>query len=160
MSGGVSMTTDQIENILRYHNQNGFRNDLKMILGRISDLKERQSEISAVNFRVAVPANHSNVSSVEVYVVRNATITEMEIETRELERFIEKLNSAMSSLLPNEQSVVLSRYFTKDGSVKEFKNVSIECNYSEDWCKELNKRALEHIKTFLSGYKIEWQTLR
>jgi len=154
------MTTDQIENILRYHNQNGFRNDLKMILGRISDLKERQSEISAVNFRVAVPANHSNVSSVEVYVVRNATIIEMEIETRELERFIEKLNSSMSSLLPNEQSVVLSRYFTKDGSVKEFKNVAIECNYSEDWCKELNKRALEHIGTFLSGYKIEWQTLR
>jgi hypothetical protein len=154
------MTTDQIENILRYHNQNGFRNDLKMILGRISDLKERQSEISAVNFRVAVPANHSNVSSVEVYVVRNATIIEMENEKRELERFIEKLNSSMSSLLPNEQSVVLSRYFTKDGSVKEFKNVAIECNYSEDWCKELNKRALEHIGTFLSGYKIEWQTLR
>ena len=153
------MITDKIENILRYHNQNGFRNDMKMIYGRIADLRQKP-ELSAINYKVAVPANRNNVSSVEVYVVRNATITEMEMEAKELERFISKLDSAISSLLPNEQSVLLSRYFTKDGSVKEFKNVAIECGYSEDWCIKLNQKALENIDTFLSGYKIEWQTLR
>ncbi len=154
------MELDQIENILRYHNQKGFRNDLKMIYGRISDLRARQTEMSAINYNVAVPANRNNVSTVEVYVVRNATISETEMEAKELERFIDKLDRSIDSLTPNEKSVLLSRYFTKDGGVKEFKNVATECNYSEDWCKELNKRALEHIDTFLSGYKIEWQTLR
>jgi DNA-directed RNA polymerase sigma subunit (sigma70/sigma32) len=109
---------------------------------------------------VAVPANRNNVSSVEVYVVRNATITEMEMEAKEIERFISKLDNAISSLLPNEQSVLLSRYFTKDGSVKEFKNVAVECGYSEEWCIKLNHKALENIDAFLSGYKIEWQTLQ
>jgi DNA-directed RNA polymerase sigma subunit (sigma70/sigma32) len=153
------MEIDQIENILRYHNQNGFRNDLKMMYGRITDMKGSQCELSAINYNVAVPANRNNVSTVEVYVVRNATITETEMETKELDRFINKLDRAIDGLIPNEKSIIMSRYFTKDGSTKEFKNVALECNYSEDWCKELNKRALEHIDAFLSGYKIEWQTL-
>ena len=153
------MEIEQIENILRYHNQNGFRNDLKMMYGRIKDMKGSQCELSAINYKVAVPANRNNVSTVEVYVVRNATITETEMESKELARFIDKLDRAIDSLIPNEKSIILSRYFTRDGSVNEFKNVATDCNYSEDWCKELNKRALEHIDTFLSGYKIEWQTL-
>jgi hypothetical protein len=153
------MTTDQIENILRYHNQNGFRNDMKMIYSRIADLRQKP-ELSAINYKVAVPSNHSNVSSVEVFVVRNATIIEMELEAKEIERFVSKLDSAISSLLPNERSILLSRYFTKDGSVREFKNVAVECGYSEDWCIKLNQKALENIDTFLSGYKIEWQTLQ
>jgi len=153
------MTTEQIENILRYHNQNGFRNDMKMIYGRIADLRQKP-ELSAINYKVAVPANRSNVSSVEVFVVRNATVLEMELEAKEIERFVSKLDSAISSLLPNERSILLSRYFTKDGSVREFKNVAAECGYSEDWCIKLNQKALENIDTFLCGYKIEWQTLR
>ncbi|MFA5307233.1 MAG: hypothetical protein WC365_07340 [Candidatus Babeliales bacterium] len=154
------MTTDQIENILRYHNQRGFKNDLKLLWGRIADMKESQSEISSFNFKLAVPANRNAVSFVEVYVIRNATLSETEMEAKELERFIEKLDRAIADLPENEKGVILSRYFTKDGSVNEFKNVAIECNYSENWCETLNKRALEHIDNLLCGYKIEWQTLR
>ena len=154
------MTTDQIENILRYHNQRGFKNDLKLLWGRIADMKESQSEISSFNFKLAVPANRNAVSSVEVYVIRNATLSETEMEAKELERFIEKLDRAIADLPENEKGIILSRYFTKDGSVNEFKNVAIECNYSENWCETLNKRALEHIDNLLCGYKIEWQTLR
>ena len=153
------MTTDQIENILRYHNQRGFKNDLKLLWGRIADMKESQSEISSFNFKLAVPANRNAVSSVEVYVIRNATLYETEMEAKEIERFIEKLDRTINDLPPNEKSVILSRYFTRDGSVKEFKNVAADCNYSEDWCIKLNQKALENINETLSGYKIEWQTL-
>jgi hypothetical protein len=154
-----NMTDNEIEDILRYHNQYGFRNDLKALYGRILDLKQNQSEISAINFKVAVPSNRNNVSSVEVLVVRNATVAEMEIEAKEIERFIEKLDLSIAGLPQNERSVLLSRYFTKDGSVNEFKNVAIECNYSETWCKELNTMALGHINSSLMGYSITWQAL-
>jgi hypothetical protein len=153
------MTHDEVENILIYHNRRGFKNDLKLLWGRISDLKQNQTEISALNYSVAIPANHNNVSTVEVYVVRNATITEMQMEANELERFIDKLDFTIGRLPLNEKSVILSRYFTRDGCVKEFKNVAIECNYSETWCKELNNAALERINNDLMGYSIAWQAL-
>ena len=150
----------QIENILRYHSQEGFRNDLKMIFGRISDLKERQTEISAINYKVAIPNNHNNVSSVEIYVVRNATISEMEMEARELERFINKLDESIDGLPENERTVLKARYFTKDGSVTPFENMAYDIHYSREWCTKLNQKALEDINTALSGYKILWEALK
>jgi DNA-directed RNA polymerase specialized sigma subunit len=153
------MTHDEVENILIYHNRRGFKNDLKLLWGRISDLKQNQTEISALNYSVAIPSNHNNASTVEVYVVRNATITEMQMEAKELERFIDKLDFSIDGLPQNEKSVILSRYFTRDGGVKEFKNVAMECNYSENWCETLNKKAIESINNSLMGYSIAWQSL-
>lgn len=152
----TEISRDDVEKILLYHSRRGFDNDLKDIRDRIGDIKEKRSEIAAFSFNLAVPANKNNVSAVEICVIKNITLSDLEFQEREFTRFIDKLNNILEALPPNEKRVIYSRYFGRCNTVKEFKRVAPEVHFSEDWCEELNKRALESIKRQLSGIRISW----
>jgi DNA-directed RNA polymerase specialized sigma subunit len=152
----TELTKPHVEQILLYHSSHGFDKDLIDIKERIKDFGEMKSELTSLNFCLAVPANKKNVSSVEICVMHNLTLSALEFQAKEFERFIDKLNFIIDSLPENEKSVIKSRYFNKYNTAKEFKYVAKEVNYSEDWCEELNKKALENIRQKLNGVKITW----
>jgi len=152
----TEISRDDVEKILLYHSKRGFDNDLKDIRDRIGDIKEKRSEIAAFNFNLAVPANKNNVSIVEICVIKNLTLSDLEFQEREFTRFIDRLNNILETLPPNEKRVIYSRYFNKYNAVREFKRVASDVHYSENWCEELNKKALESIRQQLSGIKISW----
>jgi DNA-directed RNA polymerase specialized sigma subunit len=152
----TELTRQNVKQILLYHNKHGFDKDLIDIKARIKDFGEMKSEITSMNFSLAVPANRLNVSSVEICVMHNLTLSTLEFQAKEFERFIDKLDFAIDSLPENERKVIKSRYFNKYNMEKEFKYVSREVNYSEDWCEELDKKALDRIRQNLNGVQITW----
>jgi DNA-directed RNA polymerase specialized sigma subunit len=152
------MTVKDIQTILLYHNKSGFRNDLRDIYSRITDLKASDSEKSSSSLQLAVSKNKSVTSTVEREVIKNLTVIELEVKARSLERFIKKLDWVIVSLPPNEQLIVKLRYFNKDNTTKEFRYVAAEADYSEDWCERLDKKALKRIANELIGAEITWNS--
>ena len=150
------MTTKEVARILLYHNKGGFRADLKELYERITDLRGSNTELSSLSLKLAIPANRGNASTVEICVMKNSTLLDLEVHAREMERFINRLDSAVLNLPEKEKQVVLLRYFNRTNTTKEFFYIAAEMNYSEDWCKELNKRALEMLAVELHGVQVTW----
>jgi len=150
------MTVKEVARILLYQNKGGFRADLKELYGRIADLRGSNTELSSVSLKLAIPANRGNSSTVEICVIKNCTLLDLEVHAREMERFINRLESAVATLPEKEKQVISLRYFNRKNTAMEFFYIAAEMNYSEDWCKELNKRALEILAVELHGVQVTW----
>lgn len=150
------MTTKEVARILLYHNKGGFREDLKGLYGRIADMREANSEMQALSFKLALPKNRNNSSTVEIYVMRNSTILDFEVEAREMERFIGRLDYAVANLPDKEKQVITARYFNRSNTALDFVHVAAAVNYGTEWCEKLNKRALEMLVQELQGVQVTW----
>jgi DNA-directed RNA polymerase specialized sigma subunit len=150
------MTLKEVQKILLYHGKGGFAGELSDLLEKIEDLKSSNNNgMSGFVFKLAVPQNKCNTSTVEVSVMQNLTTHDLELQSKDIERFINKLNWIIGNLPKNEQSIIRLRYLNKDAPV-EFKYVASSANFSEDWCERLDKRALQTIVEELNGVKITW----
>lgn len=144
--------------MLLYHNKGGFRGELQDLYEKIEDLKASNTEMSGFVFKLAVPQNKSNSSTVEVSVMKNLTVLDLEMQARDIERFIKKLDWIIDNLPKNEQMIVNLRYFSKENTPVEFRFVAADANFSEDWCERLDKRALQRISEELCGVRIVWSS--
>jgi DNA-directed RNA polymerase specialized sigma subunit len=150
------MTVKELQKILLYHNKGGFVGDLKDIQEKIIDLRGSNSEMSSFTFKLAIPQNRNNTSTVEICVMNNVTLLDLEVQAKEMERFIQRLDFAIETLPDNERHVIRARYFNKQHMAMDFINVAADTNYSVDWCEKLNKRALKSICRELSGVQVTW----
>lgn len=150
------MTVKEIEKILLYHNRGGFAGDLKDLNEQIEDLRASNSEISSFSFKLAIPANRNNASTVEICVMKNSSLLDLEVQAKEMTRFIERLDEAIENLDEMEKKVIKSRYFNLNNCKKEFQYVAAEVHYSEKWCRTLNSCALRNIQEELHGVKVTW----
>jgi DNA-directed RNA polymerase specialized sigma subunit len=152
------MTVKEVQKMLLYHNKGGFSGELQDLYDKITDLKASNTEMSGFVFKLAVPQNKSNSSTVEVSVMKNLTVLDLEMQARDIERFIKKLDWVIDNLPKNEQMIIKLRYFSSETSAREFRFVAADANFSEDWCERLDKRALQRISEELCGVRIVWNS--
>lgn len=150
------MTVKEVQKILLYHNKGGFEADLRDLNEKIRDLRGSNSEMSSFTFKLAIPQNRNNTSTVEICVMNNLTLMELEVQAKEMDRFIHRLNVAIETLPDKERHVIRARYFNPQNIPLDFVNVAAATNYSVDWCEKLNKRALKEIAGELQGVQVTW----
>jgi hypothetical protein len=151
------MTLKEVRKILLHHGKNGFNYELKDLTDKIEDLKGSNTGISSFVFKLAVPQNRGNTSTVEVSVMKNLTVADLEEQAKDIKRFINKLNWSIDNLPTAEKNVICARYLSDEAPL-EFRYVASKVNFSEDWCERLDKRALNTIAENLCGIKIVWNS--
>jgi DNA-directed RNA polymerase specialized sigma subunit len=150
------LTLKEVQRILLYHNKRGFERDLNDMNHQIQNLRDNNDEMPSLSFNLAIPSNRNNSSKVEICVMNRLTLLDLEVQAKEMERFIIRLNYILENLPEKEKTIVMLRYFNNQNIAREFAHVAAEANYSEQWCEILNKKALKTIVAEMQGVKVTW----